>query len=101
MRTAVRRNDACLVDHLVLERHPAGPLHDPVAGVVDLRRERAERAQADAAVVVAAIGVAVGFTGEGGSEPLGARLRLLLVCLLALLRFGSQRWNPPVRRIDD
>ena len=95
---AVGRDDARLVDHLVLEREPARPLHDAAAGVVDFRRDRIQHAGADAAVVVAAIGGPLGFDA----------VQLLTaggLGLLALLRRGlgrrRQRRNPSVRWVDD
>ena len=49
--TAVERNDARLVDHFVRDHHVPRRLHDLIAGVVDGRRQRADHAARDAAVV--------------------------------------------------
>src|SRR5262245_60135427 len=95
---AVRRDDARLVDHLVLEREPARPLHDAAAGVVDLRCDRLQNPGADAAVVVAAIGGPLGFNAIQLATASGLSL-LTLFCR----SLGSWRQcrNPSVRRVDD
>ena len=51
VRPAVERNDPCVVDHFVADRHRLGVLDDAHAVAVDDRQRRAEHAARDAAIV--------------------------------------------------
>src|SRR4029434_1444455 len=82
---AVGRDDARLVNHLVLEREPARALDDAAARVVDLGGELLQYAGADAAIVFAAIGRPLGFDAVQLFATGGLRL-------LTLLRGRLRRW---------
>ena len=91
-RAAVERDDARLVDHFVGDHDVARRLHDLVAGVVDRRRQRADHAARDAAVVEAAVRVRIRGAAALGCRTYGGLPRLA--------RFRHRR-HAAVRRIDD
>src|SRR5207237_8853240 len=88
MRTAVQRNDAHFVDHLLLKCDDARRLHDLQIVVVGARQPR-QRAR-DAALPQIAI-----FRTGGGTLPRGCN------GVRALLALWRERRNASVRRIDD
>ena len=97
MWAVVQRDDAGLVDHLVHDRHVALRLNDAMAVAVDLRRQRTDNAEADAAVVEREIlraverAVAVGAARRQGALALGLRRERRQ---LAVGRLDDQRRLP-------
>src|SRR5437667_12766526 len=87
-RIAGGRNDAVLVDHLVLNDDIARALQKARAVAVDRRQDRADDAARDAAVVVAVEFGRIVLAREPAAVERGAALAV-----------GRQRRQPAVRRI--
>ena len=90
VRTAVERDDARVVHHLVGDDDRVGRLYDSRAVAVDHRQPRTCQAARDAAVVVVEV-----LDGVEGTHAVGTRDGAARAC------FRRERRDPAVRRIDD